>query len=88
MPTAAASMPAAGSGYFVQAGAFASMGNAERLRATLSRFGDTSIGETAGAGGAPMYRVRVGPYGSENEAQSVRGAMRRAGHGEARIVVN
>jgi cell division protein FtsN len=35
-----------------------------------------------------MYRVRVGPYGSENEAQSVRGAMRRAGHGEARIVVN
>lgn len=88
VPAVATVAPPVSGGYFVQAGAFASIDNAERLRETLSRFGDTTIGQVTGAGGAPMYRVRVGPYGSENEAQNVRDALQRAGHGEARVVLN
>ncbi|TWT10752.1 septal ring lytic transglycosylase RlpA family protein [Reyranella sp. CPCC 100927] len=92
-PTAAfvpvvATPPATGGGYFVQAGAFASLDNAERLRASLSRFGDASIGQVTGPSGVAVYRVRVGPYGSPDEAYNVRGAMQRAGHNDSRVVTD
>ncbi len=81
-----ATVPPVSGGYFVQAGAFASFDNAERLRVALAAFGGTSIGQTTNAHGVPMYRVRIGPYTSEDEAYNVRGAMQRAGHGDARVV--
>lgn len=84
VPTAATA-PQTG-GYFVQAGAFASLDNAERLRASLSQFGDTSIGQFTSPGGVAVYRVRVGPYASQDEAYNVRGAMQRAGHNDSRVV--
>jgi rare lipoprotein A len=82
----AASIPPASGGYFVQAGAFASYDNAERLRAALSTYGGASIGQTANQHGVPMYRVRIGPYASEDEAYNVRSAVQRAGYADARVV--
>lgn len=82
---AVASPPTAG-GYFVQAGAFASLDNAERLRASLARFGDASIGQVTSPSGVPVYRVRIGPYASQDEAYNVQGAMQRAGHNDSRVV--
>ncbi|WP_231712487.1 septal ring lytic transglycosylase RlpA family protein [Vineibacter terrae] len=82
---AVATVPPAG-GYFVQAGAFASLDNAERLRTTLARFGDTSIGQTVSTGGVTVYRVRIGPYASPDEAYNVQGSLQRAGHSDCRVV--
>jgi len=56
------------------------------LRAALSSFGGASIAQTTNVHGVPMYRVRIGPYTSEDEAYNVRGAVQRAGHGDARVV--
>ena len=81
-----ATMPPVSGGSFVQAGAFTSYENAERLRAALASYGGTSIGQTTNAHGVPFYRVRIGPYTSEDEAYNVRGAVQRAGHGDARVV--
>jgi cell division protein FtsN len=83
---AVATVPPATGGYFVQAGAFANYGNAERLRASIARFGETSIGQATSAQGAPIYRVRIGPYVSEDQAYNVRSALQRAGHADARVV--
>ncbi|MCW5745018.1 MAG: septal ring lytic transglycosylase RlpA family protein [Alphaproteobacteria bacterium] len=83
---AVALVPPAGGGYFVQAGAFSSLANAERLRASLAPFGETMIGQVSGPGGAPLFRVRVGPYGTEDQAYNVRSALQRAGHAGARVV--
>jgi rare lipoprotein A len=85
---AAATVPATPGGYFVQAGAFSSLDNAERLRGSLARFGATSIGTVAGARGGPLYRVRIGPYASEDEAHNVRTSLQRAGHAETRVVAD
>ncbi len=85
---AVATVPPATSGWFVQAGAFANLANAERLREALARFGDTSIGQTTAATGLQLYRVRLGPYTTEDQAYNVRSALERAGHGEARIVLD
>jgi rare lipoprotein A len=83
VPAAATPPPGA---YFVQAGAFANLTNAERLRGALRAYGDATIAQGAGPKGAPMYRVRVGPYRSEDQAFNVRDTLVRAGHGEARVV--
>src|ERR1700733_7729135 len=53
-----------GSGrYYVQAGAFAERENAERLRDRLSDAGSSSI-SSIDRNGAPLYRVRIGPFDS------------------------
>jgi rare lipoprotein A len=85
---AVATVPPAASAWFVQAGAFANLANAERLREALARFGDTSIGQTTGATGLQLYRVRIGPYTTEDQAYNVRSALERAGHGEAKVVLD
>jgi DedD protein len=68
----AASRPAAQTrtynDYWVQTGAFAAKVRAEGAKETLASKGITSIIENREVDGKTWYRVRVGPYTSENEA--------------------
>jgi DedD protein len=54
--------------YWVQTGAFSVMVRAEGVKETLASKGITSIIENREVDGKTWYRVRVGPYTSENEA--------------------
>jgi DedD protein len=54
--------------YWVQTGAFSTMARAEVVKNTLSSKGITSIIENREVEGMSVFRVRVGPYTSQNEA--------------------
>jgi len=54
--------------YWVQTGAFSTVAKAEGVKATLSSKGITSIIENREVEGKTVFRVRVGPYTSQNEA--------------------
>jgi DedD protein len=56
------------SDYWVQTGAFSTQVRAEGAKETLAAKGITSIIENRVVDGKTWYRVRVGPYTSENEA--------------------
>lgn len=58
------------SNLFVQAGAFANYDNAYRLSARLSRYGSTQVTEVQ-INGQQLYRVRVGPVPSVQDADSI-----------------
>jgi len=55
--------------YWVQTGAFSAKANAEGVKETLAVKGITSIIDNREIDGKTWYRVRVGPYTSENEAK-------------------
>jgi DedD protein len=57
-----------GSSYWVQTGAFSAKVRAENAKEILASKGITSIIENREVEGKTWYRVRVGPYTSENEA--------------------
>ena len=54
--------------YWVQTGAFSTVTKAEGVKATLASRGITSIIENREVNGTTLFRVRVGPYTSQNEA--------------------
>jgi DedD protein len=54
--------------FWVQAGAFSSTVIAEGAKATLASKGIKSIIENREIGGQTLFRVRIGPYTSQNEA--------------------
>lgn len=56
------------SDYWVQIGAYTSIVRAEDVKESLSSKGITSIIENRQIDGRTMYRVRLGPYTSEKEA--------------------
>jgi rare lipoprotein A len=84
-PTIAGSAAPAGPGFFVQAGAFSTVDGAERVRASLARFGDSAVSQTS-FGPTSLYRVRLGPYASADAAQSAMGRVQQAGYRDARVV--
>ena len=53
---------AEGPRYLIQAGAFRNAGDAEALKARIALTGEIARVEVADIGGAPIYRVRMGPY--------------------------
>ena len=61
--------PPSATNVYIQAGAFADAGNAERLRANLGAFGTASVSPT-NVGGRSFYRVRIGPYSSVDQADA------------------
>lgn len=72
--------PATG-GVFVQVGAFSVESNARGL---AQRLGPSA----AVAADAELWRVYMGPYASEAEAETVRQGLAAAGHGRGQIVRN
>ncbi len=64
-------------GYFIQAGSFRQMSDADRLKARLALLGVESRIERAEVKGAVWYRVRLGPFASMTEVERVRSRLRR-----------
>ncbi|MBS0525854.1 MAG: septal ring lytic transglycosylase RlpA family protein [Proteobacteria bacterium] len=85
--TAASGFTQPGSGFYVQTGAFSSMGNAEKQRGSITSYGSTEI-SPASSGGREVYRVRLGPYSTQEAAGIVADRLRRSGYGDARVVAN
>jgi cell division protein FtsN len=78
-PTPAALAPAkAAGGFWVQTLSTKSEREAKSRRAVLSRHGYRAIVESArGAGGPILYRVRVGPFASREEASKAAQTLER-----------
>lgn len=73
--------PVAG-GYFVQVGAFSDLANAHRVRDTVGAAGPVVVDVRQAASGAELFRVRVGPYASREEADAARRTLSSLGYGE------
>ncbi|MFH1158179.1 MAG: septal ring lytic transglycosylase RlpA family protein [Pseudomonadota bacterium] len=77
--------PVSPTGIFVQAGSFAVFGNAERLTKLLVKIAPAVI-EPVTIRSRRMYRVKLGPLASVEEADEVLEKVIRAGQTTARIV--
>ncbi|HTR85468.1 MAG TPA: septal ring lytic transglycosylase RlpA family protein [Reyranella sp.] len=77
----------AAGGFYVQTGAFSTMGNAEKQRGLVSSYGSTEISQGS-AGGHEVYRVRIGPYTTSDAAGIVADRLKRSGYGDARVVAD
>ena len=72
---------------YVQAGAFSFLKNAESLRQRLSGLADASV-TPAQVDGQDLYRVRVGPLASLEQADETLEKLINNGHIDARIIVD
>ena len=84
-PVAAPTSALAGSGFYVQTGAFSTMENAERQRGAVRSYGSSEVSQ-ASAGGRDVWRVRLGPYSTADAAGIVADRLKRSGYGDARVV--
>lgn len=80
-PPPAYAAPVSG-GYFVQVGAFSDLSNAHRVRDTIGAAGPVVVDVRQAASGAELFRVRVGPYVSREEADAARRTLSSMGYGE------
>jgi cell division protein FtsN len=79
-PATALPAPAAGSGYLLQVGAFPNAADAEALKAKLALQGFVANVQTVQVGNQTFHRVRLGPYRSATELESVQGRLAGAGY--------
>jgi cell division protein FtsN len=79
-PATALPAPAAGSGYLLQVGAFPNAADAEALKAKLALQGFVANVQTVQVGGQTFHRVRLGPYRSATELESVQSRLAGAGY--------
>jgi rare lipoprotein A len=70
---------------FIQAGAFAMPENAQRVRARIAVLGNAQV-VPAQVNGTALYRVRVGPFANEAEADRLLSKIVGSGYPTARIV--
>lgn len=73
---AARPVPVEGDGYVIQAGAFSSQANAQRVAKALG-------GYVSPAGN--LFRVRTGPFASRGQAEAALAKVRAAGYSDARV---
>ena len=76
--TVAAAAPASLSGFYIQAGAFAEIGNAQDLTYALGRGLNVKI-EEARVNGGDFFRVLIGPYTTMDAAETQRAQLANAG---------
>jgi rare lipoprotein A len=74
-------------GFYVQTGAFSTVGNAERQRGLVNSYGTSEISQASSAG-REVYRVRLGPYTTPEAAGIVADRLKRSGYGDARVVAD
>lgn len=79
-PASAVPAPTAGSGYLLQVGAFPDAGDADALKAKLALQGFVANVQTVQVGGQTFHRVRLGPYRSATELESVQNRLAGAGY--------
>lgn len=63
--------------YFIQAGSFRNVTDADRLRAQLALLGVESRIQRAEVKDAVWYRVRLGPFASMTEVEKIRSRLRK-----------
>lgn len=81
-------VPVSGSNkMYIQAGAFSRYDNASRMRAQLASVGQANIMSVRTNGGE-LYRVRMGPLASYEEADQLLEKVIRNGASEARVIVD
>jgi rare lipoprotein A len=76
-----------GGGFYVQTGAFSTAGNAEKQRGMVASYGNSEISQGS-SGGREVYRVRLGPYTTQEAAGIVADRLKRSGYGDARVVAD
>lgn len=74
--------PASGA-YVVQVGAFSDPANAQRVRAMAEAAGPVEVDVRRAASGAELFRVRVGPFNSAQDAESARRTLAGMGYPDA-----
>ncbi len=72
---------------FIQAGAFQQFEHAHKLSALLSPFGPTNVTQVTTKSGT-LFRVRLGPIATVQDADAMLDRLIASGHPEARIVVD
>jgi DedD protein len=77
--TAATPKPAAGGGFVVQLAAFADDKGANSLAARLKKSGHPAFTEPVTTSHGTLWRVRVGPYTTRDEANTARDQLKREG---------
>ncbi|MDE1893137.1 MAG: SPOR domain-containing protein [Xanthomonadaceae bacterium] len=78
-PAAAVPLPAAGSGYLLQVGAFPNAADAETLKARLALQGFVANVQSVTVGGQTYHRVRLGPFRSATQLESTKQRLASAG---------
>jgi rare lipoprotein A len=81
--TRAYAPPPAVGGYFVQVGAFSDPANAQRVRDAVAAAGPVVMDVRTTASGAELFRVRVGPWDSREEADAARLTLSSLGYGDS-----
>ena len=76
-----------GTQFFIQAGAYGERANALSMQQMLSQAGSVVI-QPAVLNGRQIWRVRVGPYASENDARVALGRVVAAGASDAQVVID
>ncbi|HYD17979.1 MAG TPA: septal ring lytic transglycosylase RlpA family protein [Patescibacteria group bacterium] len=77
--------PVAPTGLFVQAGAFAVRGNAEKLERDLRGLAPVTV-DSINAGGRTLYRVKLGPIATVKKADEILERVIALGSSGARVV--
>jgi rare lipoprotein A len=81
-PTPAYAAPTA-SGLYVQVGAFSDLANAHRVRDAVGAAGPVVVDVRRTGAGVELFRVRVGPWRSVEEADSARATLASLGYGDS-----
>jgi rare lipoprotein A len=68
--------------FYAQVGAFSDLTNAHRIRDAVSSAGPVTVDVRRTASGGEVFRVRVGPWNSREEADSARRQLVSLGYGE------
>jgi rare lipoprotein A len=74
--------PAPLDGYYVQVGAFSDLTNAHRVRDAVGAAGPVVVDVRRNASGLELFRVRVGPWRSVEEADAARRTLAAMGYRE------
>lgn len=69
--------------YFVQVGAFSDVDNAQRVRSAVGLVGPVVLDTRRNAAGMELFRVRLGPWQSREQAESARQSLASMGYGES-----
>jgi cell division protein FtsN len=70
-------------GYYVQVGAYSDPVNAQRVRDAAAAAGPVLIDVRRSAAGAELFRVRVGPWSTLEEAEAARRTLASLGYNES-----
>ncbi|HSV28097.1 MAG TPA: septal ring lytic transglycosylase RlpA family protein [Candidatus Omnitrophota bacterium] len=80
-------VPVGQTGIFIQAGSFSRYDNAQRLSARLSGVGKFAV-QQAAVKGQTVYRVRLGPMQTVDEADRLLDQVISTGHQDAKVIVD